>query len=194
MRFLFAVTYTVSTIFSANVDSAEIPTPRPHVFTAKVANVRLSARLLSQGKKPEDMVSISVPAIIFAQPMEIGDVRSANTHSMPEVDTVIRYMKANIDGNVQVILSFWLPEERAEKSKLLSQPSMFQANRDYFTKNPGLSVIGLVFQTRTTSVLIKRPAGALGVTLVKKDGRLYLTDHPSNDLELAIIEASFFAH
>jgi len=191
MKFLPVITFAASAILPLYADAAEIQTPQPKAFTAKVANVRLSARLATQGKKQDDTVAVTVPAIIFAKPIEIADARSVNKHAIPEVDTLIQYTKANIHGSAEEILSFWLPEERAGKSALLSQPKIFQANRDYHMKSPGLSIIGLVFQSQTTSVLIKRSAGVVGVTLARKDSRFYLTDHPSNDLELAIIESSF---
>lgn len=193
MKFLMAITFIASAILDLSVNAAEIPTPQPRVFTATVSNVRLNSRLIEQGKKGKDTVSIIVPAVIFAQPLEIKDVRKADKHSIQEVDTLIRYTKANIEGSAEEILSFWLPEERAEKSTIVNNLKMFQANRDYHMKKPGLSVIGLVFQEQTTSILLKRGPRVMGVTLAKKDGRFYLTDHPSNELDLAIIEASFVA-
>lgn len=191
MKFLAAITFAASAILPLYADGAEIPTPQPKAFTAKVANVRLNARLATPAKKLDDTVAVTVPAIIFAKPIEIADVSSVNKHAIPEVDTLIQYTKANIHGSAEEILSFWLPEERTGKSALLSQAKIFQANRDYHMKNPGLAIIGIVFQSQTSSVLIKRAGGVVGVTLAKKDGRFYLTDHPSNDLELAVIESSF---
>lgn len=191
MRFLAAITLGASAILPLYADAAEIPTPQPKAFTAKAANVRLNVRLATPTKKLDDTVAVTVPAIIFAKPIEIADVSGVNKHSIPEVDTLIQYTRANIHGSAEEILSFWLPEERTGKSALLSQPKIFQANRDYHMKVPGLAIIGLVFQPQTTSVLIRRAGGVVGITLAKKDGRFYLTDHPSNDLELAVIESYF---
>lgn len=163
----------------------------PHNFTAKVSSVRLNAKLTSQGKKLEDSVTVSVPSILFQPVLEIADARKAAPQPIPEVNTVIAYTKANIEGSVDDIVSFWLASERPEKRKLVADPAMFKANREYYQKNPGLKIVGLVFQKETVSVLLQRSGQVVGATLRKSGDRFYLTDHPSDDLELAIIEASF---
>lgn len=192
MNLMTSLLFLIASLVSCAAVAAEDVTPQPTTFTAKVSNVRLSGHLTAQGKMHADMVSVRTPAILFAQPIEIVDVRTASASAIPEVDALVRYLKTNIKGDAQDILSFWLPEERAEKSKQLSQPQLFQANRAYLTKNPGLSVVGLVFQDQTVSVLIRRHKSVIGMIFAKKDGQLFVTDHTSNDLELAIIEASFF--
>jgi len=189
MRFLAVSTFVASAILPLHAYATEVQRPQPTTFTAKSANVRLNARLAVSVKKPDGTVAVTVPAVIFAKPIEIADVSNVNKQAIPEVDTLIQYTKANLHGCAEEIVNFWLPEERAGKSALLSQAIIFQANRDFHMKYPGLAVIGLVFQSQTTSVLIRRAGGVLGVVLIKKDGRLYLTDHPSNALELAVIEA-----
>ena len=163
-----------------------------HTFNAKVANVRLNALLISQGKKPTDQVSTSLPADIFAQPMHIQDVRAFTTkNSIAEIDTLIRYSKANIEGSAQDIVSFWSPDERAKKTELLARPEILKANREYSLKNPNLVILGLVFQSGTSSILLKRHNRVVGVSFHMKNNQIFLTDKPSNDLELAIVEASY---
>ena len=163
-----------------------------HTFKARVTNVRLNALLTSQGKKPTDEVLASLPATIFVQPLQIQDVRTVTTkNTIAEIDTLIRYTKANIEGSAQDILSFWAPEERAEKSKLLSRPEIFKANREYSAKNPNLIILGVVFQTDTSSILLQKQNGVIGISFLKKNNQIFLTDKPSNDLELAIVEASY---
>ena len=165
-----------------------------HTFKARVTNVRLNALLTSQGKKPTDEVLASLPATIFVQPLQIQDVRTITTkNTIAEIDTLIRYTKANIEGSAQDILSFWAPEERAEKSKLLSRPEIFKANREYSAKNPNLIILGVVFQTDTSSILLQKQNGVIGISFLKKNNQIFLTDKPSNDLELAIVEASYGA-
>lgn len=194
MKFLVAIAFAASVILPPYACGADIQTPQPTAFTAKAANVRLNARIAAPEKKPDGTVAVTVPAIIFPNPIEIADVSIAKKQAIPEVDTLIQYTKANLHGGAEEIVNFWLPEERASKSALMSQAKIFQANRDFHLKYPGLAFIGLVFQSQTTSVLIRRAGRVFGVTLMKKDGRLYLTDHPSNDLELAVIEASFISN
>jgi hypothetical protein len=163
-----------------------------HTFNAKVSNVRLNALLISQGKKPTDQVSTNLSAVIFEQPMNIQDVRSFTPKStVAEIDTLIRYSKANIEGSVQDIVSFWSPEERAKKTELLARPDIFKANREYSQKNPNLVILGLVYQSGSSSILLKKHNRVIGVSFHMKNNQLFLTDKPSNDLELAIVEASY---
>lgn len=178
-------------VFSSSLYANEILKPEPHEFTAKVSSVRLNTQLISQGKNQDDHVSVHVSSIILNKPLQITDVRNAKPHSLSEINTIISYTKANTEGSAEDILSYWSPGERAEKSKLLSDPKIFNKNREYHQKHPGLVVIGLIFQADTTSVLVERHGSVLGVTLREGGGKYYLTDNPSNDLELAIIEASF---
>ena len=171
---------------------ANEPLKSQHTFKAKVANVRVSGHLIAQGKKPTDQVSVSFPAIIFAQPLKIQDVRTFTTkNSIAEIDTLIRYTKANIEGSAEDILSFWTPDERAEKAKILARPGMFNANREYSIKNPNLVILGVVFQSGTNSILLKKQNIVIGVSFHMKNNQIFLTDKPSNDLELAIVEASY---
>lgn len=169
----------------------EPPKPNEHEFSALVSSVRLNSQLISQGKKHSDEVSVSVPTILFKEPLFIADVRNARPHSLDEVNTLIAYTKANIEGSAKDILSFWTPEERNEKAKLLNDSDIFKANREYHNDNPSLTIVGLVFQNTTTSLLRRNFGGIMGVTVKKIDEEYFITDNPSNDLELAIIEASF---
>ena len=166
---------------------------KQHSFTAKVADVRLNAELIAQGKTHEDKVSVEVSAEIFDQPIHIPDARTAPKHEIPEVDFLIRYTKANLEGSVQEILAFWHTSARAEKQDMMSRPEMFKANRGYFMKNPGLTVSGIIFQEGNVAVMTQRGPLIVHVLLTKQDGRYVLTDQSSNDLELAIIEASRFS-
>lgn len=163
-----------------------------HTFRAKVANVRLNALLSKSEKKSTDEIAVSLPAIIFAQPLKIENVLAeTSNNSIAEIDVLIRYTKANIEGGAQDILSFWTPEERAAKSKLLSRPEIFKANREYSIMNPSLSILGVVFQTDTSTILLQKQNGVVGISFRKKNNQIFLTDKPSNDLELAIVEASY---
>lgn len=165
-------------------------TPTEHMFTTKVAAVRLSGHLLAQGKSMEESVSVKVPAIIFKNPLYIKDVRQAGKHPHPEVDKIIQYYKTNIEGDAASILSFWLPGERQEKGELVNDPEILAQTKKHFAQRPYLTIIGIIFQKETSSVLIKRHTNVRGISLRKAGTDYYLTDIPTDDLELAIIEAS----
>ena len=60
-------------------------------------------------------------------------------------------------------------------------------------RHPGLTILAIVRHGDDSISVLKQLSNkaVLGVPIIEKDGRLYLTDMPKNDLELAIIEASF---
>jgi len=165
--------------------------PKSHKYTAKVSTIRLNSLLIDKGKKQDDVVEVNVASIILDPPLEIKDARKAPRHSIPEINTLVNYTVANIEGSVKDLISFWAPEERAEKEKLMDNPKIFNANRKYHKKNPGLNIVGIVYQKETSSILIERHGSVTGVTFRKSGNKYYLTDKPTDDLELAIIEASF---
>lgn len=190
--------YLFFTVFflSSSVYAGDAPKKELKVFTAKVSDVRLQATLLEKGKSLDDSVSVKVPAIIFNKPIKIVDVRKAQRYHVIEIDTLISYLKANIEGSAVDMASFWAPNERKEQLADMSDPEMFKKNRSYRQEYPGLTILGIIYQDKTMSVLTRETDPnpifpTLGITFIKIDGKLYLTNHPSNDLELAIIEASF---
>lgn len=160
-------------------------------FVAKVSDVRLSSTLLSQGKTNDDIIIATVPSIMFNPILEFKDVRDGSSHTIPEISILLHYHKKLIEGSVNEILGFWLKKERNPKKELLSNPERMNQARDYYLNNPGLKVIGIVYQKKTSSVLIDIGELILGYSFKVKNGKYYLTDNPTNDLELAIIEASF---
>lgn len=167
----------------------------PQTFTAKVGDVRLQSELVAQGKSSEDVVTVTERVRLFSPPFSVADVRSVTHPTLfPEIDFLIEYTKANIEGDVQKIAEFWSPDERAEVMEKMANPDMLARNTEYFKNNLGLEIVGIVEQRATRSVLRKIGNGALGVNVVRKDDRLYLTNKPEDDLSLAIIEAAFFHH
>lgn len=165
-----------ATKFSANTD--EIPLPN---------NVDLDYEKLKKKKK----ITVEVPAILFKKPLIISDVRKATKTHKDEINFLIDYWRVNIDGTPEDIVSFWLPEERAEKLALFKNPETFTKNREYARENPGLQVLGIIYQKTTISVLTPfTDAMALGINMKKIGNKYFLTDNPTNPLELRIVEVA----
>lgn len=163
-----------------------------HEFTAKVSNVRLQSQLIESGKSNEDFVTVKVSAILYPEPIVIEDVRKASTSNLPEeVKLLVAYTKANIEGSPEEIVAYWAPSIRAEKMKLLGK--YYEKNREIMAKHPGLTILAIVRHGDDSISVINQLSEniVIGVTILEKDGRLFLMDKPKNDLELAIIEASF---
>jgi hypothetical protein len=159
-------------------------------FTATVSSVRLSSELIKIGKSRDDTAKATVKAVIFEEPLIIPDFRKAGEHKYPEVNSIINYHKAMLSDPALEILNLWHPDSRKEKEKQISDATVEQM-KDYFRENPKMCILGVIYQKHTSSVLLEMGDFVVGLNLRKQDGNLLLTDHPSNDLELAIIEASF---
>jgi hypothetical protein len=161
-------------------------------FSAKVSNVRLQSQLIEAVKSNDDIVTIKVPAIVFPEPIIIEDVRNATTLNLPnEIKLLVDYTKANLEGRPEEIAAYWAPSIREEKMKMINK--YYDKNREIMAKSPGLTVVAIVRHGEDSISVIKQLSEKIvvGVTIIKREGRLFLTDKPKNDLELAIIEASF---
>ncbi len=162
-----------------------------HEFTAKVSKVRLQSKLIEAGKTNDDSVTVKVQAILYPKPIVIADARKATTDDLPEeVKFLVDYTVANLEGSAEDIAAFWAPSVRAEKLAMITK--YHAKNRELTAKSPGLTVVAIVKHgTESVSVIRQMTEKmVVGVTLIKKEGRLLLINQPKNDLELAIIEAS----
>jgi len=177
-------------IFASNTYSDGL-SYQDKTFTALVSNIRLQAELTAQGKKYSDKVSVTVPSVIFDKPIIINDVRTVNKSYGPEIDILIKFLKANMEGTKEEVISFWHPSDKQEITQMVSDPQMFEENRVYFKQNPGVTIIGLIKQKSTRSILVNKNFMIFGINLKQSEGKLYFTNTPDNDLELAIVEASF---
>ncbi len=159
-------------------------------FTTTVGNVRLQAQLADKGKENTDKVSVTVPAAIFNKPIIIEDVRKVTASHGKEIDFLVAYHKANIEGDKEKLLSFWHPAEKEEVSKDVNDPELLKHTKEYMTKNPGMTIHGVIKQKSNISVITGTDF-VFGISIRPKEGKLFLTNKPDDDLELAIIEGSF---
>ena len=95
-------------------------------FQALVKNVRLQSELIKQGKSNTDNVSVEVPAILFDQPIEIADVRNINESFGPEIDFLVAYTKANIDGSKSDVLSYGHASAEGGVRQMLENDKLFK--------------------------------------------------------------------
>ena len=187
---MFPFVISLLIILALPLHASQIFKQELRTFTADAGGVRLNG-LLEESKIVDGKVTVKVPCIIFENPLKILDVRHAGSSGRREVDMVIAYHKLLIEGDVKRAIELWEPNVRKKKSRLLMDKMSLKNRQEYFKEHPGLTVIGLIFQKNTTSVLVDSDSGLPSVTLVNKADKLYFTDHPTNDLELSIVEASF---
>ena len=104
---------------------------------------------------------------------------------------VARNETATLEGSPEEIAGFWAPGIREEKLKMIRRHH--EKNREIMAKHPGLTILAMVKHGEESVSMIHRLGGKTvgGVTLIEEDGRQFLIEKLENDLELAIIEASF---
>lgn len=193
LAYLFLLLLSVVLLLGCSKEKTNIQYSE-HQFTANVADVRLSAELLKQGNRKEDKVSLLYPAFLLNPPLYSKDVREFKQKVSGEVAFVLEYIKANIQGDKEKIYEALTPTYRKQMQSLLDDESIFRHNCEIFEKNPEITIYGQIKQGDDVSVLVKYGPYdfVVAITLVKIEGKFYITDKPTNDLDLAIVEASFF--
>ena len=151
-------------LFTSNTYSNEL-VYKDKTFTALVGNVRLQSELIAQGKTNGDQVSVTVPAVIFNKPIVINDVRTVNKSYGPEIDILIKFLKANMEGTKEEVIDFWHPSDKQEITEMVSDPQMFEENREIIKQNPGVTIIGLIKQQSTRSILVNKNFMIFGINL-----------------------------
>ncbi|MCF6313480.1 MAG: hypothetical protein L3J39_13630 [Verrucomicrobiales bacterium] len=163
-----------------------------HEFTAKVGNVRLRSQLIKSGKSNDDFVTVKVLAKVYLELIVIEDVRKAVTNNLPEeVKFLVDYTKANLEGDADEIAAYWAPSIREGKIEMIRR--YYKKNRELMVKSPGLTILAIIRNDDESVSVIKQLSEeiVIAITIIVKSERLFLVDKPKNDLELAIIEASF---
>ena len=162
-----------------------------HAFTAQVSKVRLSSQLIESGKSRTSSTTINVKSIIYNPPLNVPNVVESKGHENPEISILISYYASIITESGNEILEYWHPAEREGKKALIGNADVLARMKKHFSANPSLEIVGVVYQKESASVLISLGGFVVGNTLRQDGDKLYLSDKPSDDLELAIIEASF---
>jgi hypothetical protein len=161
----------------------------PRAFEARVDDVRLESRLLEQGKSKDDRVSVTVPAVIFEEPLRIDDVRSDDGGHGKLIDFLVRYWRANVAGDGEAVIAAWCPDSRERIRRFVGNEKLFERNQRALQERPGLTILGLVRHEDTTSILQDRGHTVTGLTL-RTEGAPCLVPAPADDLELAVVEAA----
>lgn len=170
---------------------AQAPSQAPVVtFRAPMENVREARQLMEQGFESGDTVEVSERAVVFEPPLVIADARNPGNLPSEEVRFLVNYLQANFNGTPEALAEFWDPSARTDRLKQMRSPERLRASREYFAKMPGVTVLAVIYQQGTASVITSRGMGTQTVHLRRTADRLYLTDRPANDLSIAIVEAS----
>lgn len=175
--------------------AAELPAPELKKFTANIADVGLSGQV-DESDIVDNMVSVQVECLLFKEPLHIPDVRDAyliNRPEMahPEIQKLISRQKAYIESDGKKILSLWHPDERVDIEKNLHRKDLLKRTRELLIKDPGLTILGLIFQKSFTSILTANDTGQVRTSdLVLERGEFYFTRSRSKDVTLSIVEAA----
>lgn len=162
----------------------------PLSFTTKVQNVRINSVLVEAGKALDEDISVEVRGYRPDSSLAIDDVRKAGPQQDRHIAFVVEYLKTNMNGSVEDIVSFWVPEDRAAKRELLGDNVIFERNRKGMKAFPGLSVLLVMQSGKETIVFRSFGEFVLGMTVVEQDGKLFLKNQATDDTTVAIVEAA----
>jgi len=183
-RFFVALIFITSSAFA-------VASPEENEFSAKVSDVRLSSHLVEKGKTHDSTVSVKAKSVIYEPFLIIPDVSQFHRSDNKEVNIILEYFSSIIRMSPEEVLLKWHPAERDAKKSLIGTPEIFEQMKRYYTDNPKIEIAGVIYQAESASVLVTLRGFTAGHTLREHEGKLYLSDRPSNDLDLAIIEASY---
>jgi hypothetical protein len=101
-------------------------------FQAKVSDLRRPGNALAKGKRLDEIVEITLPGQLRTPPTPLALVsRSDADWSTPE-RAASSSVSANLAGDVSWIVESYVPAERDEVRKQLSDPAAARRVRDYY--------------------------------------------------------------
>jgi hypothetical protein len=157
-------------------------------FSAAVDSVRLNSQLLSQGKKHGEVVEISVSGQLYNPPIKILNPLKDCSNKVKTIEFYCLYQRDLTSGNKNAVISKWSSDEQASKKALIDKhwEEIIDSNKS----NSEIIVRGIIYQ-KTTDILLVGSKSVMGIPLKKSGNSYFMTDKPDNDLELAIVEATF---
>lgn len=171
---------------SRQVHAASVPELK--TFTAERRAVRLNGQL---PQSEEETVTVKAKAIVYNPPLVIPDFTQYKEPLDQAVQFIVDYHKAMVNSGPDDISVMWHSGERSAKKEFLQKKGVLAAMKKHYQSNKQLEIYGIAFQENTLSVLMKLGEYVVSYDILKENGVLKLTDNPDDDLEIAIIEASF---
>lgn len=111
-------------------------------FQAKVADLRKPANSFAINKRPDDLVKITLPGRTLEVPAVVKLVRrSEEDWSTPE-SAAASILSADVAGNVPWILQSFVPADRSEALKQLSDPVAVERGRESYAAMGKFEITG----------------------------------------------------
>jgi hypothetical protein len=101
-------------------------------FQAKVSNLHRRNNSLATNKRPDDLVELTLPGHQFQPPIAVNTVERGDANWSSPEQAISSILSANIAGNVPWMIDSFLPAERDEARKQLSDPIAARRTQDYF--------------------------------------------------------------
>lgn len=178
--------FVLCTFNSQQIYAASVPEPK--TFTAERRAIRLNGQL---PPSKEETVTVKAKAIVYNPPLVIPDFTQYKEPLDQAVQFIVNYHKTLVNSGPDDISVMWHSGERNGKKELLEREGVLAAMKKHYQSNKRLEIYGIVYQENTESVPMKLGEYVVSFNIVKENGELKLTDNPDDDLEIAIIEASF---
>ncbi len=120
-------------------------------FQVKVADLRKRENLLAKGKRPDDLINITLPGKLLSPPAPVQPVeRSQADWSTPE-RAAASIVSASTAGDVSWIVENFVPGERDRVGRQFSNPEVVKRTQAYYR---GLGKVVITGQTDVHGVTL----------------------------------------
>ena len=111
-------------------------------FEARVADLRKPGNALAQRKEPEDMVQVSAPGKMLDTPADVERTTRDRAEWRTPEHALASVLSANINGELSWIVQNYVPSERAEAGRQLSDPMALARTRTFYLNLGMVKLIG----------------------------------------------------
>jgi len=164
-------------------------------FQAKVADLRRPANSLATNKRPDDVVEIALPGRMLEIPAVVKLVRRSEADWSTPESAAASVLSANVAGDVPWILQSFLPAERSQALKQLSDPVAVERGRESYAAMGKFEITGWAEVRGFTVVFLRGEdedgdSTVLTVSLAKTPSGWKQTDALIHDDTLDVISAA----
>jgi len=161
-------------------------------FRTLVSNLLMQTSPFAKSKPPEDSASVTLPGRLFTPPLVAPLIeRPQADRSTPERAFASMRSANTVNDHAWIVENF-VPAERAEIQKMLSDASMEKRNQDYYKTIRSAEITGTALLRGFTILLVREEtdtgtARRVPVTLARTPSGWMLTNALSNDSTFDVV-------
>jgi len=165
------------------------------VFEARVSDLAMSAIQIEKGKKPEDVLTVSLPGTLYDTPIKVIQAPKAQVDRSTPVKAAISDYFAYRANDADWIIHNWAPKEREQMKKMLAIPMIRERNKQMMDAKKSMEIWGEAHYKDYALVLVNYNGAkeqGLVLTFKKIDGEWLRTNALSSDESMDVVSISFW--